>query len=259
MRVAVAGGTGAVGRHVVRALAERGHAHVVLSRSTGVDLMTGEGLDAALEGVDAVIDVASVQTLSPRVSLEFFGTTTRRLLAAERAAGGIHHIALSIVGAAEIDAAYYAGKAEQERLVQASGAPWSILRATQFHEFAQQMLQRGRMLGAYVVPVMHAQPVAAAEVAAALVDIAEGAPRGLDRDLAGPREERMADMVRRLLRATGRPGPVLEVRLPGRMGAASAHRGLLPGPDARLGRETFEQWLASPDAQDGSATTGPVR
>jgi uncharacterized protein YbjT (DUF2867 family) len=248
MRIAIAGGTGAVGRHVVRAAEAAGHEVVVLSRATGVDLTAGTGLAARIAGCDAVIDVASVGTLSARVSRDFFRTTTAHLLAAEREVGIGHHIALSIVGAAAIDAAYYAGKAEQERLVMASGDRWSILRATQFHEFARQMTERGRMLGAYVVPKMLSQPVAAAEVAAALVEIARGAPRGLDRDLAGPRVERMADMVRRYLRSTGAPGRVLEVRLPGRMGAASANGGILPGPNARLGVETFDQWLTTADA-----------
>ncbi|WP_345752177.1 SDR family oxidoreductase [Microbacterium rhizophilus] len=242
-RIAVAGGTGTVGRHVIRAAQRAGHETVTITRSTGIDLITGVGLAAALEGVDVVIDVSSIATLSTRASISFFDTVTRNLLAAERAAGVGHHVALSIVGAAKSTSGYYAGKAAQERLLMASGDRWSILRATQFHEFAAQMVGRGAMLGMIVVPKMLSQPVAAAEVGAELVRIAEGAPVGLAQDLGGPGVERMADMVRRYLRASGRKGRVLEVRIPGSMGRVSADGSLLTGPDARRGTQTFDEWL----------------
>ncbi|GAB3601619.1 SDR family oxidoreductase [Microbacterium tumbae] len=245
-RIAVAGGTGAVGRHVVGAAQSAGHEVVVLARSTGVDLIGGKGLTAALEGVDAVIDVSSIGTLSAKASVDFFETATRDLLAAEKEAGVRHHVALSIVGAADADSGYYAGKAAQERILMAEPDGWSILRATQFHEFAAQMVDRGAVLGVIVVPKMLSQPVSASEVAVELVAIAEGAPRGLARDLGGPMPERMADMVRRYLRRIGRRTPVLEVRLPGPMGRTSADGSLLAGSDAKLGSETFERWLEHP-------------
>lgn len=169
---------------------------------------------------------------------------TRNLLAAERAAGVPHHVALSIVGAAVAPSAYYAGKKLQEDLVMAEPGGWSILRATQFHEFAAQMAEQGRMGPLQVVPAMRSQPIAAAEVAEALVEIALGAPRGLDRDLGGPREENMADLVRRYLAATGHKRPVLEVPLPGAWGRALRDGTLLTAPGARLGRQTFGEWLA---------------
>jgi uncharacterized protein YbjT (DUF2867 family) len=241
--MAIAGGTGVVGRLVVEAARRAGHHTVVLARAAGVDLVTGTGVADALAGADVVIDVSSIGTLSARRSVAFFETSTRTLLAAERDAGIGHHVALSIVGAASAASGYYAGKAAQERLVTGSGDRWSILRATQFHEFAAQMVQRGAMLGMVAVPRMLSQPVAAAAVADELVAIAEGAPRGLADDLAGPEVERMADMVRRYLRRTGRRAPVVELRLPGAMGRASAPGGLLAGPSAKRATETFEQWL----------------
>lgn len=243
MRVAVAGGTGVVGRPTVAALDAAGHETVVLSRSRGVDVLAGTGLAAALAGCDAVIDVTSIQTTSGRASVAFFGGVTRALLSAERDAGVPHHVALSIIGAVEAPSAYYAGKALQEQLVRESGAGWSILRASQFHEFAGQLVgeRDGRI---QLVPAMRSQPIAAREVGQALAGIATTAPRGLDRDLAGPRPEDMPDLVRRYLAATGRRGRVVTVPLPGRWGRALRDGTLLPGPDARLGRQTFAEWLA---------------
>ena len=242
MRIAVAGGTGTVGRHVVDQATRAGHEVVALARSNGVDLTTGDGLRSAIEGADAIIDVSSVQTLSARVSRDFFGSVTENLLAAARGAD-VHHVALSIVGAAAAPHGYYAGKLVQEQRVAASAGHWSILRATQFHEFAAQVLAQAKILGAHLVPRMRSQPVAASEVAAALIQIVESGAHGDEPDLAGPREERMADLSRSYLRRTGSAARVLEVRLPGALGAAMAKGGLLPGSDARLGSQTFAQWL----------------
>ncbi len=243
MRVAVAGGTGVVGRHVVASLAAAGHDPVVLARSTGIDLVEGIGVEAMLVGTDAVVDVSSTATTSARESEAFFGAVTRTLLAAEAAVGVTHHVTLSIVGAAASGAGYYAGKKLQEELVMASGAGWTVVRATQFHEFVTQLIPQGTFGPVQVVPAMRSQPIAAAEVGAALAEIAVGAPRGLDADLAGPREERMASLVRRYLAATGARRPVLEIALPGAWWRALRDGTLLPGPGARLGRQTFEEWL----------------
>ena len=243
MRIAVAGGTGIVGQHVVNALRAGGHEPVILTRSTGVDLVTGIGLPGSLDGVGAVVDVTSVATTSASKSVRFFRTVTTRLLAAEDAAGVPHHVALSIVGAAPIDAAYFAGKKVQEELVMASASGWTIVRATQFHEFARQILPLGAVGPLHVVPRMLSQPVAAAEVGAALARLATDAPAGLAVDLAGPRVERMADLVRRYLRASGRSRPVLEVPLPGAWGRGMRDGSLLPDPGAQLGTQTFDEWL----------------
>ncbi len=243
MRIAIAGGTGTVGRHIVHAVAEAGHEPVVLARSTGTDLVTGAGLDDALTGCEAVIDASGVQTLSAKRALQFFTPATTNLLKAGKAAGVTHHVTLSIVGAITSPHGYYAGKAAQEQLVMDSDRPWSILRATQFHEFAPQTVERGAVLGLNMVPKIRSQPVAAAEVATELVGIATGEPRGIAQDLAGPREENVADMVRRYLRAVGRRPRVVEFSMPGAMGAAMARGDILPDQSAHLGRQTFEEWL----------------
>ena len=140
--MAVVGGTGLVGAMVVDEVTRAGHVPVVVARSTGVDVTTGGGLDKALAGVDVVIDVSNHSTQSRRVAVDFFGEATRRLLAVGGKAGVRHHVALSIVGIDRVDSAYYAGKVRQEQLVQNGSVPWTILRATQFHEFAGQLLDR---------------------------------------------------------------------------------------------------------------------
>jgi uncharacterized protein YbjT (DUF2867 family) len=242
LTIAVAGGTGTVGRHVVEVARRRGHDIRLLTRAAGIDLMTGAGLDAALAGADAVIDVASSFTQKAAESEHFFGTATANLLAAEGRASVAHHVALSIVGVDRSPHDYYAGKVVQERLVREGAVPWTLMRATQFHEFAQQV--SGFHLGPIgVAPRMRTQPVAAREVAERLVDLAEAGPAGRVPDLAGPQEEWLPDMVRRYLRAAGTPRAVVGVPLPGPGGRAQRDGTLLPGAGATLGRQTFAQWL----------------
>lgn len=244
MRVAVAGGTGVVGRHVVEAVVLAGHEPVVLARSRDVDLTTGSGLAQAMVGVGVVVDVSGVSTSSRRRSVAFATAASGHLLAAGKRAGVRHHVALSIVGVDRVDLGYYAGKRAQEQLVLAGPLPASVLRATQFHEFAGQVLARVPGPVA-VVPRMRVAPVAAREVARALVDLALGPPVGRASDLAGPQVHDLVDLVRRLLRARSRRRPVVGVRLPGAAGAAMAGGGLLPtGPGPR-GAVTFADWLTS--------------
>ena len=241
-RVAVAGGTGVVGQHVVDRVRELGHEVVVLARSTGADVVTGTGLAPALTDVDAVVDVTNVATVSRAKAIRFFETATGHLLAAEQAAGVRHHVVLSIVGIDRVDFGYYLGKRRQEEVALAGPVPVSILRATQFHEFAGQVIDRGGPIT--VVPAMLSQPVAAREVAEALVDLALDAPAGLVADLAGPEQHRMPDLVRRVRDARGSRRPVLSLRLPGRVGAAMARGELLPRGDGPRGQQTFDEWLA---------------
>ena len=163
-------------------------------------------------------------------STEFFRTTTVSLLAAAKKAGVPHHVALSIVGAAATNGGYYAGKKVQEDLVAASDTGWTILRATQFHEFIPQTIGRFSAAGVVMVPTMRAQPVAAAGVAAMLCKLATGEPQGLAPEIGGPQEERMAEFVRRYLTATGSRAPVVQLPLPGRMGRAMRDGTLLPRP-----------------------------
>lgn len=244
MRIAVAGGTGAVGRHAVAALRAAGHEPVVISRGRGVDVRSTAGLDAALEGVDAVIDALSVETLDGAESVEFFRETTRNLLDAEARAGVGHHVALSIVAIDHAPFGYYAGKVAQEQLVEVGDIPWTILRAAQFHEFAAQMYDRAKVGPLRVAPRMRTQPVAAREVGDALAAVAVGSPAGRVPDLAGPREESLVRMVRAYARAIGSRGWIPAVPVPGAFGRAQRDGSLLPDASATLGRQTFDQWLA---------------
>ncbi|TFB87663.1 3-beta hydroxysteroid dehydrogenase [Cryobacterium algoricola] len=245
MRIAVAGATGTVGRHVVVAAERRGHDVVPLSRSTGQDVSTGVGLDAALTGADAVIDVTSVASTSAAASVDFFGAATRHLLDAEVRQSVGHHVALSIVGIDYLPLGYYAGKVEQERLVTAGPVPFSILRATQFHEFARQVLDRASFGPIALVPAGLLRPVAAVDVAAALVSIAEGTGRGRHRDLRGPRDETLLDMVRAVIRAEGRRLPALGVSLPGAYWRGMRSGVLRGTADAAEGPMTFAEWMAA--------------
>jgi uncharacterized protein YbjT (DUF2867 family) len=249
VKIAVAGGTGTVGAHVVDVLRERGHDPVVLARSTGVDVVTGVGLADAMVGVDTVIDVLSFMTQKAEPAIDFFGTTSRNLLDAEKTAGVKHHVLLGIVGSQKSQYGYYLGKMAQERLVHAGEVPWTEMRATQFHEFAQQIYGVARIGPIVLAPNGRVQPIAAREVAERLVELALGAPSGLVAELAGPREESLSHMVRAAARATGKRGPILGVPAPGPGGTAMRDGTLLPDPTlqppAQLGTQTFDQWLAT--------------
>jgi uncharacterized protein YbjT (DUF2867 family) len=251
MRVAVAGGTGLTGRHVVAGLAAAGHDPVVLARSEGVDLVAGTGLDEALAGVSTVIDVSDLKTTRRRASAAFFTAASQNLLAAGQRAGVRHHVVLSIVGIDRVDVGYYEGKRRQEELVLAGPVPGSVLRATQFHEFAGQFLDRTPGPVA-VVPMMRIQPIAAREVAAALIVIAAGQPAGLVPELAGPREESLPDLARQLIRARGKHRLVVPILLPGAVGRACAGGALLPARPGPRGMQVFAQWLA----EEGGGAAG---
>jgi uncharacterized protein YbjT (DUF2867 family) len=242
MRVAVAGGTGLVGRLVVAALSAVGDDAVVLARATGTDLTTGAGLDEALVDVDGLIDVSNVTTTKKKDSVAFFETGTRHLLASGVRAGVRHHVVLSVVGNDRVDFGYYFGKRRQEDLVLASGRPVSVLRTTQFHEFAGQLLDRGRGPIA-VVPRMLVQPVAAHEVADALVSLVHEKPIGMAPELAGPEPRQLTYLARAVLGARGTKRLVCQVRVPGAAGKAMAGGALLPTGQGRRGRQTFEDWL----------------
>ncbi|MGH3961821.1 MAG: SDR family oxidoreductase [Pseudonocardiaceae bacterium] len=244
MRVAVIGGTGLVGRHTVEALRHAGHDAVVVARSTGTDVVTGAGLDAALAGVDAVIDVTNTTAQDAAAAREFFAASTGHLLAAEQRAGVGHHVVLSIVGVDRVEGtAHIAGKRCQEELVQAGPIPATIVRATQFHEFAAMVVGWTRQGDVATVPPLLVQPVAASDVGQVLAGIATGAPDNRTLELAGPETQDLVDMARRTLAARGQ-----SVRLVPSwrsFGVEMAGEVLLPGPDAQLAPTTFDAWLAA--------------
>jgi len=244
VKIAVAGGTGMVGSLLVTQLKMAGHEPVVLARATGVDLMTGAGLEHRLDGVEAVVDVTSVGTTSAKAATEFFTTTTANLLAAEYAAGVRHHVLLSIVGIDVTPFGYYIGKVAQEQAVEDGKVPATIVRATQFHEFAGQMIERASVGPFVVVPQMRSAPIAAREVAASLVKIASGVPQDRVGDLRGPHEESVASMIRSLLRRRGSHRPVITAFLPGKAGKAMRNGALIPDSPGTVGHQSYADWLA---------------
>jgi uncharacterized protein YbjT (DUF2867 family) len=251
MRIVIAGATGNVGKHVHAEALRRGHDVVALSRKNGQDVSTGEGLAAAMAGAQVVIDVSNQMIMKTNKAVAFFTTATRNLQAAEHAAGVGHHIALSIVGIDELDTGYNAGKLAQERLVTEGDIPWTLQRATQFHEFAGQALQQGSIGPVAMVPKMLLRPIAAREVAARLLDLAEAAPAGRVTDLVGPRNETLIDMVRRTFTHDGTTRRPISVRLPGKYWKAAASGQLRGTADHIEGRQTFDQWLDDPANSEG--------
>lgn len=243
MRIAVAGGTGLSGRHVVAVAREHGHDVVLLTREHGVDLPSGAGVRRAISGADVVIDMSNPSATSTEEVIGFFAGATRSLLAAERRAGVSHHVAVSIVAVDAAPEGYYAGKLAQERIIAEGEVPWTLQRTTQFHEFAAQLFARAVVGGVHVAPRGRVQPIAAREVAEQLVALAEAGPQGRTPDLAGPREESLAAMVRAYARAIGYRAWLPPVTLPGAIGRAMRSGALLPGPDARTGGMTFADWL----------------
>lgn len=245
MKIAVAGGTGTVGKHVMAQARERGHQTANLSRASGVDLLTGVGLPEALVDVDVVIDVCNLSTtLSAKKSKAFFAAETGNLLAAEEKAGVAHHVVLSIVGIDSIDVSYYAGKLFQEHLVSQGTIPHSIVRAGQFHEFAGQLLAGMKGPIAFM-PKAPIRPVAASEVATYLLDVALGEAQGRASDLVGPRDEILADLARRLLEHRNSRQKVIELRLPGAYWKGLASGSLRGDSSAIEGTLSFDAWLRS--------------
>lgn len=252
MRVAVLGATGLTGRAVVEALARAGHEPVSLCRATGVDAVAGTGLDEGLAGADALIDVVNLPAGEIEEARTLFGSATRNALAAEERAGVGHHVLLSILGVDRITGPpHYAGKRLQEELVHEGPVPFSILRATQFHEFAEMVVGWTSDGEVAPVPPVRVQPVAVDDVGEALAAIATGPPQGRAADLAGPRPEDLADMARRTMQARGSAVRVVASWDAGLFSSDMPADALLPGPGARLAPTTFERWLAEISASGG--------
>ncbi|HEY0718120.1 MAG TPA: nuclear transport factor 2 family protein [Streptosporangiaceae bacterium] len=244
-RVAVAGATGQVGRSVVAALRDAGHEPVELSRARGVDVLTGDGLDAALTGADAVIDVLSTGAADPDKAIGFFTRTSDHLLAAGRRHGVRHHVLLSIVNVDAVpDNGHYLGKVAQEQRVEAGPVPWTILRTTQFHSFAEMVAGRTARHGVAAVAPLLVQPVDVGDVALVLVELALGEPQGRTADLAGPDTMDLVDMAVRTLAARGVATTVRASWSDSPFGVSMAGEVLLPGPGARIGGTSFTAWLA---------------
>jgi len=244
--VVVIGGTGLIGSKVVKLLQDAGQNAVIASSRNGINVYTGEGLAEALADADAVIDVSNIMSFDKEALVDFFGTSSRNLTSVEKAAGVRHHVVLSIVNADGLAAnPYMAGKVVQEETVATSGQGYTIVRATQFHEFIETLAGAYAVDGGVKVPDIDFQPLAADDVAAILVETALGEPKNGIVDVAGPERASFESFIRRYLDAKG-DAPAVEADAEvDYFGASVINGSLVPGGAYIEGRVTIAEWLAA--------------
>jgi uncharacterized protein YbjT (DUF2867 family) len=244
MKIVVIGGTGLIGSKVVGKLKHRGHEAIAAAPNTGANTITGEGLKEAMAGAQVAIDLANSPSFEDHAALEFFETSGRNLLAAEAAAGVRHHVALSIVGADRSpDIGYFRAKVAQEKLIETSGIPYTIVRSTQFLEFLGSIAASstdGNMVR--LSPGLF-QPIAADDVAAIVADVALAAPRNGIVEIAGPERAPFDEIVARYLKAVGDPRKVVRDPEARYWGGRVEERSLVPLGETRLGRIGLDEWL----------------
>src|SRR5215831_7872516 len=244
MKIVVIGGTGLIGSKAVPILRQGGHEVVAASPTTGVNTITGEGLTAAMAGTQVVIDLANAPSWEDQAVLEFFETSGRNLLAAEAAAGVQHHVAVSIVGTDRMpDNGYFRAKVAQERLIEASGLPYTIIRATQFMEFLGGIAEAGAQGSTVRLSPGLFQPIAADDVAAITAEVALAAPRNGIVEIAGPERAPFNEIVARYLKAIGDSRTVVNDSEARYWGGRVEERSLVPLGEARLGRIGLGEWL----------------
>jgi uncharacterized protein YbjT (DUF2867 family) len=246
MKIVVVGGHGRIGSQVVQGLDEQGHDAVAADLATGVDTLTGEGLAEALAGADVVVDVSNSPSFEDGPVMEFFRTSTGNLVAAEKTAGVGHHVALSVVGADRLpDSGYLRAKLAQENLIEESGIPYSIVRATQFFEFVDAIADAATEGDTVRLPTALIQPMAAAEVAAAVTRAAAGAPVNGIVEIGGPEAFRFDKLISYGLIARNDPRRVIADPDARYFGTKLADTSLLPADGAQLAETRFEHWLSS--------------
>src|SRR5205823_6277581 len=255
MKIVVIGGTGLIGAKEVNNLRQRGHEVVAASPSSGVNTFTGEGLAEVLKGAHVVVDVANAPSWEDKAVLEFFETAGRNLLAAEAAAGVQHHVALSIVGADRLPASgYLRAKVAQENLITASGIPFTIVRATQFFEFAKGIVESATEGQTVRLSPALMQPIAADDVATALTGLALAEPVNGTVEISGPEPIRMDEFARGFLSATRDPRKVTTDVHARYFGTELNDQSLTAGDNARLGPTRFEEWLSRSTARKATCT-----
>jgi uncharacterized protein YbjT (DUF2867 family) len=243
MKIVVIGGTGLIGSKTVAILRQGGHEVVAASPNTGVNTITGEGLSPAMAGAQVVIDLANSPSFEDKVVLEFFETSGRNLLAAEAAAEVRHHVALSIVGIDRSQNGYFRAKVAQEKLIVASGIPYTIVRSTQFLEFLGAVAASSADGNVVRISPCLFQPIAAEDVAASVAEAALAAPRNGIVEIAGPERAPFNQIVARYLKAVGDPREVVSDPEARYFGGRVEERSLVPLGEARLGRIGLDEWL----------------
>ena len=244
MKIVVIGGTGRIGSKVVEKLKAKGHDAIAAAPNTGVNTITGEGLKEAMAGTQVVIDLANSPSFEAKAVLQFFETAGRNLLAAEAAAGVRHHIALSIVGTDRTpDNGYFRAKVAQEKLIETSGIPYTIIRATQFLEFLGAIADSSAAGSMVRLSPGLFQPTAADDVAAVVADVALAAPRNGIVEIAGPERAPFNEIVARYLKAVGDPRQVVSDPEARYFGGRVEERSLVPLGETRLGRIGLDEWV----------------
>jgi uncharacterized protein YbjT (DUF2867 family) len=247
MKIIVIGGSGLIGTKLVNNLSQlRNHA-VAASPRSGVNTLTGEGLTDVMAGAQVVVDVSNSPSFEDSAVMRFFETSTRNLIAAETAAGVMHHVALSVVGTERLQASgYFRAKMMQEQLIKASGIPFTIVRATQFFEFLGAIAnEAGQGQSLHLSPAL-VQPIAADDVAAALTDFAVRSPMNGTVEIAGPEAIGLDEAVRRYLAAHEDPRAVITDVHARYFGLALNDYSLTPGKGAQLAPTRLEDWLGQP-------------
>jgi uncharacterized protein YbjT (DUF2867 family) len=250
VKIVVIGGTGLIGSKLVKRLQEAGHDVLAAAPNTGVNTITGEGLKDALAGAQVVVDLANAPSWEDKAVLAFFETSGRNLMAAEKAAGVEHHLALSIVGSdRNPDSGYLRAKVAQENLIKASSIPYTILRSTQFFEFVGGIVKSGTEGDVIRLSPALFQPIASDDVVANLAELTLGTPLNATVEVAGPEACPMDKFARKLLAASGDTRKVVADVHWRYFGAELNDRSLTPGDHPRLGSIRFDDWLSRTSAQ----------
>ena len=258
MKIVVIGGTGLIGSKLVNKLREHGHEAVPAAPNTGVNTLTGEGLTEVLKGASVVVDVSNSPNWEDAAVLNFFETSTRNLLSHEAIAGVKHHVALSVVGTDRMsESGYMRAKIAQEKLIEGSSIPYSIVHATQFFEFLKGLADISMVDGKVHLPPVLFQPMSADDVATAVGSVAVEAPVNGTVEIGGPEQFRVDELVRRRLASLKDPREVVADPNALYSGAKLSEKTLVPGSNARLGQTRFESWLTQPAAQIPNVHTKP--